>query len=358
MGYMDQALELAERGRGQTSPNPLVGAVVVSPAEVVVGAGFHMRAGEDHAEVLALREAGQRARGATLYCTLEPCCHQGRTGPCVTRIVAAGVERVVVAMVDPNPRVSGSGITYLRSHGIHVDIGVCEEAAERLNEAFVTWVTRGRPFVTMKIAASLDRCVAAGLGERTQLTSELATRAVHQLRGQVDAVGVGSKTVLVDDPVLTARGVTRGRPLTRVVFDRRLRTPPSARLFTTLAEGPVVVLTSEHALEVHADRAERLRAAGARLEPLAAGRMSEAMACLGALEISSLLLEGGPTVHRAAWSGGVVDRVQIFIAPAALGAGGVAWLSDGSLSVADLENVRVRSYGPDVLIEGDVYRTH
>ena len=355
--YMDQALALAEQGRGTTSPNPMVGAVVVSAAGAVVGTGFHARAGGDHAEVRALQEAGGGARDATLYCTLEPCCHQGRTGACAPRVVEAGVRRVVVAMVDPNPRVGGGGIDYLRAHGVEVHVGVCAAAARRLNAAFETWVVRGRPFVTMKVAVSVDGRIAARVGERTRLTSEPATRAVHQLRNEVDAIGVGSTTVLVDDPMLTARGVARRRPLTRVVFDRRLRTPPTARLFDTLAEGPVVVLTTHRMLEAHPERAACVRAAGARIEAVREGDIGAATMRLGELEITTLLLEGGTGVHQAAWSAGVVDRVHVFITPTALGSDGVEWLHEHRPWIADLHHVRVRSYGPDLLIEGDVYRT-
>ena len=353
--YMDQALALAERGRGLTSPNPLVGALLVSKDGVVVGTGFHERAGMAHAEVRALDEAGERAHDATLYCTLEPCSHVGRTGPCVLRIVEAGVRRVVIGIVDPNPRVSGSGIAYLREHGLQVEIGVRRMAAARLNEAFLTWVTRGRPFVTMKIATSLDGGIAAEPGVRTPLTSEEANTAVHQLRSEVDAVAVGSTTVLVDDPLLTARGAARPRPLMRVVYDRRMRTPLTAALLSTLEAGPVVVLTTEKAIAQDPEVAARLRAAGARLEALEVGDIGEAMRRLADLEITSLLLEGGAMVHQAAWTAGVVDRVQRYVAPVTLGPTGVAWLAAG-VSRARLHDLRVEALGPDVLIEGYVQR--
>ena len=353
--YMDQALTLAERGRGQTSPNPLVGALLVSEAGVVVGTGFHERAGMAHAEVRALGEAGVRAHDATLYCTLEPCSHVGRTGPCVLRIVEAGVRRVVIGIVDPNPRVSGTGIAYLREHGLQVDVGVRGVAAARLNEEFLTWVSRDRPFVTMKIATSLDGGVAAESGVRTPLTSEEANAAVHQLRSEVDAVAVGSNTILVDDPLLTARKATRTRPLMRVVFDRRMRTPPTAALLSTLEAGPVVVITTERAIAEKPKVAARLRAAGARLEPLEVGDIAEAMRRLAKLEITSLLLEGGTMVHRAAWSAGVVDRVQRYVAPVTLGPTRVSWLDD-DMSMSGLRDVRVKAFGPDVLIEGYVQR--
>src|SRR5471032_893352 len=252
---MERALFHAGRGRGRTSPNPLVGAVIVSPDGVIVGQGFHERAGEAHAEVRALAEAGERARGATLYCTLEPCCHLGRTGPCVHRIVAAGVARVVAAVEDPNPLVSGRGFAFLRAAGVAVDVGLFAGAAAALNQAFFTLMLEGRPFVVLKAATSLDGFIAERPGHRTPLTSAEANRHAHRIRAEVDAIGVGIGTVISDDPILTARGVYRERPLTRVVFDRQLRTPPDARLLSTPEAGPVIIVTTPSA----ADRADRRR---------------------------------------------------------------------------------------------------
>ena len=354
--HMREALRLAEQGRGRTSPNPMVGAVIVDARGAVVGSGFHERAGGDHAEVRALAEAGDAARGATLYCTLEPCCHRGRTGPCVDRIAEAGVARVVVAMRDPNPAVDGKGIEFLRCRGIVVDAGLRAAEAERLNEAFVTWVSAGRPFVTMKVALSLDGCIAARPGVRTTLTSGAANDAVHALRAEVDAVGVGSTTVLVDDPLLTARGAPRPRPLTRVVLDRRLRTPPAARLFGTLEAGPVVVLTTAAAADAQGDRRARLAAAGAELEVVSAARfLRDGLARLAARGVTSLILEGGRQVHEAVWRAGLVDRVQVFVTPVAVGPGGVPWL-DRDAVFGNLGNCRERGLGPDRLLEGDVRR--
>ena len=353
--HMDRALALARQGRGRTSPNPMVGAVVVSDAGEIAGSGFHARAGAAHAEVCALDEAGSLARGATLYCTLEPCAHQGRTGPCVVRIAEAGVQRVVVAVGDPSPKVNGAGIAWLRQRGIQVDVGVRRAEAARLNEAFLTWAASGRPFVTMKIATSLDGRIASQPGVRTPITGAAAVAAVHGTRAEVDAVGVGSTTLLTDDPRLTARAAPRRLPLTRIVFDRRLRTPPTARVFQTLEAGPVVVMTTAAALRAKQPAVDRLRAAGATLEALETGAMPEIMQRLGTLEITSLLLEGGTTVHRAAWAAGVVDRVQRYIAPVCLGPRGVSWVDDG-LSIARLADARIRQLGPDLLMEGYVQR--
>ena len=353
--YMDQALALAERGRGHTSPNPMVGAVVVSDKGVVVGTGYHRRAGGPHAEIVAIEAAGSRARGATLYCTLEPCSHRGRTGPCTERVVDAGIQRVVVSAVDPNPRVRGAGVGYLREHGVHVDVGVRGRSAERLNEAFHTWITLGRPFVTMKAATSRDGKISARPGERTPLTSDRANEAIHRMRAGVDAIGVGSTTVLVDDPLLTIRGVHRPRPLTRVVFDRRLRTPVTARVVSTVNQGPVIIFTTDGAVASRPTLADQLRRAGVRVEALRddAATIGVALRRLGALDVTSLVLEGGVTIHRAAWEADLVDRVQQFVAPVDLGPDGVAWLE---FAWTELGDRTVRQYGPDTLTEGYVQR--
>ena len=357
VAHMRGALRLAAKGRGRTSPNPMVGAVIVDGRGAVVGSGYHERAGGDHAEVRALAEAGAAARGATLYCTLEPCCHHGRTGPCVERIAEAAPGRVVVAMRDPNPVVNGRGIESLRRRGITVDTGLLECEAARLNEAFVTWMSRRRPFVTMKVATSLDGCIAARPGARTALTSPAAGRAVHALRAEVDAIGVGSTTVLVDDPLLTARGAPRALPLTRVVFDRRLRTPPTARLFGTLASGPVVVVTVEPGSAGRRERLARLAGAGAEVECVAAGGfLRNAFERLAERRVTSLVLEGGRLVHEAAWEAGLVDRVQVFVAPVEVGPPGVAWMDRGAVFCA-VDALAVRACGPDVLLEADVHGT-
>ena len=242
--YMTRALFHAARGRGRTSPNPMVGAVVVSPDGVVLGQGFHARAGEPHAEIYALDAAGEGAQGATLYCTLEPCSHVGRTGPCVVRIVEAGIARVVAAVEDPNPLVRGRGFAYLKGHGVDVEVGLGAATATCLNQPFFTLTREQRPFVVLKAATSLDGCIAESPGRRTSLTSDVANRHAQRVRAEVDAIGVGSGTVLADDPLLTPRGPFRERPLTRVIFDRRLRTPPEARVLSTRDAGPVIIVTT------------------------------------------------------------------------------------------------------------------
>jgi diaminohydroxyphosphoribosylaminopyrimidine deaminase/5-amino-6-(5-phosphoribosylamino)uracil reductase len=354
--WMRRALQLARRGLGRTSPNPVVGACVVSDAGIVLGQGAHERAGEPHAEVHALEEAGEEARGATMYCTLEPCAHVGRTGPCVDRIISAGITRVVAAMEDPFPLVNGRGFARLREHGIRVDVGTSRAAAARLNQPFLTAVRSGRPFVILKAATSLDGRIAASPGTRTAITSAPALRHAQYVRAMVDAIAVGSETVLVDDPQLTVRDVFRERPLTRVVFDRRLRTPIDARVLRTLDAGPVIIVTSPDAVSVESDRANGLRDAGATLLPVVRGGLLAALNTLAGFEIQSLLLEGGAAMHAAAWDEGVVDFIQMYVAPSPLGPTGVPFLAGRPFSSAVLHDRRVEPLGPDVLIEGYVHR--
>jgi diaminohydroxyphosphoribosylaminopyrimidine deaminase/5-amino-6-(5-phosphoribosylamino)uracil reductase len=353
---MRRALEHARRGIGRTTPNPAVGACVVTADGVVVGDGSHERAGEPHAEVVALAEAGARARGATLYCTLEPCVHTGRTGPCTERIIAAGIARVVAAMEDPFPLVHGRGFAALRQNGIIVEAGVARDEAVRLNQPFLTTIREKRPFVILKAATSLDGRLAAAPGERTQLTSDASARHAHYQRAQVDAIAIGSGTLLVDDPLLTARLVYRERPLTRVVFDRGLRASPSARIFSTLAAGPVIIMTSPEARSLHADRARTLEGTGATVIEVADPGLTAAVRALTDHDIQSVLVEGGAAVHQAAWEEGLVDYVQLYLAPLAIGGAGPLFLEGHTFAPASLHEQRTRTLGPDVLIEGYVHR--
>jgi diaminohydroxyphosphoribosylaminopyrimidine deaminase/5-amino-6-(5-phosphoribosylamino)uracil reductase len=353
---MRRALEHARRGLGRTTPNPVVGCTIVTAEGIVVGDGAHERAGEAHAEIHALDEAGELARGATLYCTLEPCSHTGKTGPCTERIIAAGVSRVVAAMEDPFPLVSGRGFAALRAAGIAVDVGVEHDAAIRLNQPFLTVLRHKRPFVIMKAAVSLDGKIAAAAGERTPLTSAEALRHAQFMRAQVDAIGVGSETVRIDDPLLTARDVHRDRPLVRVIFDRRLRTSRHARVLSTLSEGPVIIVTSTNAVnmarEVEFDRLG-VTVASSRHDDL-----REALETLALYPVHSLLLEGGAALHKAAWDAGVVDYVQLYVAPVTLGGAGVDMGAGREYMTGGLVERVERYLGPDLLIEGYVHRPY
>jgi diaminohydroxyphosphoribosylaminopyrimidine deaminase/5-amino-6-(5-phosphoribosylamino)uracil reductase len=353
--FMRRALFHARRAEGVTTPNPLVGAVIVSPDGVVVGQGRHPRAGEPHAEVFALEDAGDRARGATMYVTLEPCCHTGRTGPCTRRIIAAGIARVFAAMPDPNPLVSGKGFDELRAHGIQVDVGLLQDEAERTNRAFTIVQTEGRPMVIAKVATTIDSRIAAGPGARTQISSADANRRTQRLRATVDAVGVGSGTVLADDPVLTVRDCYRPRPLARVVFDRELRTPASARILSTLSEGPVIIVTTPTATSSYPERAAALQASGATLVE-GSGNLTQDLKELVRFEISTLLLEGGARMHAEAWRAGAIDRVHVIVSPSSLGDGGVKLFDGIDLPLSDLIPVAVDRLGPDTWVEADVHR--
>ncbi len=355
--YMRRALVHAARAQGGTAPNPMVGAVIVSPDGVVVGQGYHRRAGEAHAEVIALAQAGEQARDATLYVTLEPCCHTGRTGPCTRQIIEAGIRRVVAAIPDPHPLVAGRGFAELRAHGIAVDVGAEQEAAHRLNRAFICVQTRDRPFVVLKIATSLDARISAGRGMRTTLTGLEANRCTQLLRAKADAIAVGSTTVLVDDPLLTVRECHRVLPLTRLVFDRRLRTPPAARLFSTLDRGPVIIVTSADGIGADPARARALEAAGASLL-VTSGDLTDALGRVRQRGVSTLLVEGGAGLHGALWDAGLVDSLHLAIAPVVLGDRGVPLMSGRPFPYAALELVRVEPRGNDTWIEADVHGAH
>jgi diaminohydroxyphosphoribosylaminopyrimidine deaminase/5-amino-6-(5-phosphoribosylamino)uracil reductase len=352
--FMQRALFLAERGRGRTSPNPIVGAVVVSPEGVVVGHGAHLGAGGPHAEIVALDEAGDRARGSTLYSTLEPCSHMGRTGPCVERIAAAGIRRVVAATADRNPEVAGRGFAYLRARRIDVSEDIEGEAARRQLAPFFTWVTKGRPFVTLKAATSTDGFVGRS-SNRVPLTGVVANRFFHRQRAEVDALAVGAGTVIADDPALTPRGAYRFRPLTRVIFDWRGRVPETARLFSTLDAGPVIMVVSHAEAPGIRARFQGLAARGVTVLPLARREIRAALEALARLEIVTLLVEGGPALHSGFGAAGLVDRVQWVATSVTLGDGVPA--SPAVTPGPEHSVVRRVRLGDDLLTEFDVHRT-
>lgn len=347
--FVERALLLAERGRGLTTPNPLVGAVVVDPAGIVVGHGAHLGAGRRHAEIVALDEAGPRARGATLFCTLEPCAHVGRTGPCVERIVAAGIRRVVVGVGDPNPLVSGRGFDFLRAHGVDVRRGVLAEEASTQLAPFATWVTTRRPFVIAKVALSADGFVGRPT-ERVRLTGPEADRFFHRQRAEIDGIAVGAGTVLVDDPVLTPRGAFRARPLTRVVFDWRGRVPVTARVFSTLETGPVIMVVTAAAVRERPRHFDEIRGRGVTIDVYEARDLRQPLARLAARDVVTLLVEGGPGLHRALAAEDLIDRVQVVQTPVRLEHGVVSGVT---LTAAPR---RTRTLGRDVFVEVDVHR--
>ena len=357
--FMRRALELAERGRGLTSPNPMVGAVVVSDGEIV-GEGYHERAGGPHAEIVALAAAGARSRGATIYVTLEPCSYHGRTPPCARAVIDAGVRRVVAALVDPNPRVSGRGLDALRAAGIEVAEAILTDHAERQNRAFVAAMRLGRPHVTLKAAMTLDGRIADRHGESKWITGEDARAAAHRLRSESDAIVVGVGTVLHDDPALTVRleGPWPREPY-RVVLDTRARTPVDARVIGAGTAARALVITAEDA---DPSRVAALAAAGATVVPVGSrdGRVDPraALAALAEREVRAVLVEGGGEVHGAFVDAGLVDRVAVFIAPRLMGGrdaipsiGGIGLSLAGALRLGALEVSRL---GDDLLVEADV----
>ncbi|MBX3023372.1 bifunctional diaminohydroxyphosphoribosylaminopyrimidine deaminase/5-amino-6-(5-phosphoribosylamino)uracil reductase RibD [bacterium] len=342
--YMRQAIALARRGLGRTSPNPPVGAVVVNRGRVV-GRGWHRRPGAPHGEAAALADAGARARGATLYVTLEPCNHHGRTGPCTEAILAAGVRRVVFGARDPNPRVRGGGAARLRRAGVEVLPGVERPACEELIAAFTSLVRRGRPLVTLKLAATLDGRIATRNGDSRWISGPTARRLVHQWRDEMDAVMVGIGTVLADDPQLTCRR-RGGRDPLRVIVDSRLRLPASALVLTKDAAPATVVAT----VISSGRKLAALRARGATVLSLPGrgGRVSlrRLLEALGQRGIASVLLEGGATLAASALREGFVDRLALFVAPRLIGGDGRPMLA--SLGVRHLgEAPRLRLLGAD-----------
>jgi diaminohydroxyphosphoribosylaminopyrimidine deaminase/5-amino-6-(5-phosphoribosylamino)uracil reductase len=355
--FMRKALALAERGRGTTTPNPLVGALVVDREGIIVGRGAHREAGGPHAEVIALSDAGPRARSATLYCTLEPCSHTGRTGPCAPLVAAAGIARAVIAVEDPNPLVDGAGLRHLRERGVDVTVGVERDRAAEQNAPFFTNIREGRPFVILKAALSADGKLAAAPGTRTYLTNPAANRYIHRQRAEVDALAVGSGTILADDPLLTARGAYRARPLTRVVFDRRLRTPPTARIFSTLPAGPVIVVSTNVTCDDRSARVAALVAAGATVLALPDADPTSALRALKPHGVTSVVAEGGAVLHRALLDADVVDAVNLYIAPSLLGPESVDWIGGGRLSWEALQRRRATWLDDVVLVEAYVHRT-
>jgi diaminohydroxyphosphoribosylaminopyrimidine deaminase/5-amino-6-(5-phosphoribosylamino)uracil reductase len=358
VAYMTMALAQAEQGVGYTSPNPMVGAVVVKD-DRVVGRGYHKAAGSAHAEVNAIDDAGEKARGATLYVTLEPCNHTGRTPPCTEKIISAGIRRVVVAMADPNPGVAGGGNEYLASRGIEIKCGVLEEAARRLNESFIKHVVTGLPFVTLKCAATLDGRLATSTGDAKWITGPRSRQFVHQVRHEVDAIMVGLGTVIADDPQLTTRLDDKtGRNPKRIILDTRLAIPDTAKVLRPVADSDTIIVVGPG---VSTEKKALLTRKGAAIleMPLKQGRIDLAplMKRLGELNITSLLVEGGGRVLASALADGIADKILFFYAPKILGGddGVPICRGIGAPQISDavsITNIRVHRFDDDVMIEG------
>ncbi len=343
-------MRLARRAAGRTSPNPMVGAVLVK-GDTIVAEDFHRKPGTPHAEALAIKRAGEAAKDATLYVSLEPCCHTGkRTPPCTDAIIGAGIRRVVAAMEDPNPNVSGRGFQKLREAGIEVSVGALESEARALNEAYIKFITTGRPFVILKTAMTLDGKIATPTGQSKWITGEKARGLVHRLRGSVDAVLTAVGTVKADDPELTCRARGGRNPL-RVIIDMSLKSPLGSKVFScppetilvTSATGPKTVKLIKSGIKIINVKAKL------KLERL--------MDKLGSMGITSVLIEGGSTLNSLALMEGVVDKVMYFIAPKIIG-GAKSYPAVGGSEFRALEralrvrDMKVRRVGEDVLIEG------
>ena len=383
--FLKQALELAARGRGLASPNPLVGALIVDERGRIVGSGTHLYEGRKHAEIIALEEAGDKARGNTLYINLEPCSHTGRTGPCADALIAAGIGRVVCAMEDPNPLVAGRGFAKLREAGIEVEVGLMQQQARTLNESFAQFIRTGLPFVTLKAAMSLDGKIAgpaagqpasSGTATASYITGEESRRRVHKMRHESDAILVGVGTVIADDPLLTdRRGLERRRRLVRVILDSRLRLPLNSRVVETAQEDVIVFCSfaeenKRRALEARGVRVEQVAIeaaeAGLALSPHE-GRpdLYRVVSLRGAEGITSLLVEGGAVVNWAFLRSLLVDKLTLFFTPQIFGpVGAVPWL-DGmsSLPAGDAlhpSHLHLERHGEDFSVEAylrDPYRT-
>jgi diaminohydroxyphosphoribosylaminopyrimidine deaminase/5-amino-6-(5-phosphoribosylamino)uracil reductase len=350
--WMERALEQAERSVGLASPNPAVGCVLVQ-GDNLVGEGFHEFDRRDHAEVVALKQAGAQAHGATAYVTLEPCSHQGRTGPCADALIAAGVKRVVVATADPNPLVNGKGIARLREAGVQVRTGLLQEPARRLNDGYAKFITAFLPYVTMKVAATLDGRIAPAQREARGhfwISGSEARAEVHRMRHAVDALIVGVGTIIADDPLLTDRSdLRRRRPLQRIVLDSSLRTPLDSQLVKTAYQD--VLIFFSHA-EVAAQKA--LEARGVRLQQIAhrGPRISlqDALVRLAEMQMTSVLIEGGAEVYTSALNQGLVDKLTLFYSPTFLGKTAVPMLSaiDG---LPQIEDYSLTQFGRDFALE-------
>jgi diaminohydroxyphosphoribosylaminopyrimidine deaminase/5-amino-6-(5-phosphoribosylamino)uracil reductase len=355
--FMKMAIDLAKKGRGYTSPNPMVGAVIVKDGQIK-GRGYHHCVGEAHAEINALADAGPGARGATLYVNLEPCNHTGRTPPCAPRVIEAGIKRVVIAMEDPNT-IAGGGAALLIKHGVEVRKGVCEEAAKRLNEVFIKYVQTKRPFVILKCAATLDGRIATPTGDSKWVTGEKARRFVHRLRLAVDAVLVGIGTIQADNPSLTTRlGTKKDADPVRIVLDSHLSISPEARILKLNSNSDTILVTGN---QIAKDKSERVQKKGVRLlqQPAVSDQidLNLLMDQLGAMGITSILIEGGSRVIASAFSSGIVDKIHFFYAPKILGGddGIPICRGKGRRLMADsiqIKNVRVRRFDADVMIEG------
>ncbi len=358
--YMRKALELARKGEGYTSPNPLVGALVVKDG-VIIGQGYHQYYGGPHAEVYALDEAGEQAQGATLYVTLEPCSHYGKTPPCSLRVIKSGIKRAVIAMVDPNPRVAGRGIRELKEAGIEVVVGLLEKEASLMNEVFLKYITAEYPFVYLKTAQTMDGYLATKTGDSKWITNEKSRLWGHKLRHRVDAILVGIGTILKDNPVLTTRlPDKKGKDCIRIILDARLETPLEASILNKNSNASIIIITGDQVelekVEIYANL-EGVEVVTLRLTKDGRVPLKELLKKLHTRGISSLLVEGGGKVNYSFLKEGLVDRLYCFIAPVILGGNdGIAAFSgtgpERMAQISRLKEVEYQLLGDNILVSG------
>jgi len=359
---MQSALRLAERGRGKVEPNPMVGAIVVRDGSIIAR-GYHHHFGAPHAEIVALDNCSQAPAGATMYVTLEPCCHQGKTPPCTEALIRARLARVVVATKDPSEKIAGKGIQKLRQAGIEVTLGPAGPAARRLNAAFFKLHRKGRPFVLLKWAQSLDGKIATPVGQSRWISNEKSRRFVHRLRRQTQAILIGIGTALADDPLLTPRPAIRDRLPLRIVVDSRLRLPVDSQLARTTGKAPLLIATTEHALQTNKDTVAALKDAGAELCPINPGPgpidLARLLDILGQRQISNLMVEGGSRILTQFITGNLADEICAFICPLFIGSqevpGPFAAVSPDDMAQASkLQNITTRRFADDLLIRADL----
>ena len=353
--FMQKVLELALKGKGRTSPNPMVGAVIAR-GKKIIAEGYHRKAGTQHAEIVALKKAGTKAKGATLYVNLEPCCHtEKKTPPCTKSIIKSGIKKVVIAMADPNQKVSGRGIKELKSAGIRINVGIMQKEAKVLNEAFIKFITKKEPFVILKTAQSLDGKIATARGESKWITGEKSRKLVHRLRNEVDAVLTGIGTVRKDDPSLTCR-ISGGRNPYRIIVDSRLQIPLNSKVLRHKDKKTIIATTNK----ASTNKIKKIIKGGNKVlvikDRSKKVELKRLMKELGKLNILSVMIEGGSSVNASALSSKIIDKIMFFIAPIVIG-GIDAIASVGGKSPALLnkafrvQNIKVRKVGQDILLE-------
>lgn len=356
--YMTRAIRLASKGRGTTSPNPMVGCVIVKNGKVIAE-GYHARCGGDHAEVIALKKAGEKARGATLYVTLEPCAHYGRTPPCVKRIIDCGIKKVIVGMKDPNPLMNGKSVAILRKFGIAVEVGVLEHELRQLNEVFLKYIIQRMPFVVAKTAQTLDGKIATARGQSKWITSQASRDFAHELRNNFDAILVGINTVLNDNPFLNA--AKQSKRIKKIVLDSYLKTPLNANIFKKTESEDIIIVTTANASD------KRIRALSSKARVITTPKKGSRIDLkwlfkeLAKQEISSILIEGGATVVGNALKNGLVDKMFVFIAPKILGDASarnsvIGFKASHVDDAVRLKDLSVGATGGDLFIQGYVYR--